>query len=135
MLREDYQPFLTDSAHMASVLFAIFESSHETVSRGRGNDAIHFYVVKFFSIMPLVIPSGLWTPWSLPLLSDNVSFPDERVGEEALPYGAGGLPPHCLLGEPGIHSFVQTPSCGFGVDLMSSQPLCFHCWNGPGKSS
>lgn len=62
---------------------------------------------------------------------DNVSFPDERVGEEALPDGAGGLPPHCLLGEPGIHSFVQTPSCGFGVDLMSSQPLCFHCWNGP----
>lgn len=26
-----------------------------------GNDEIHFYVVKFFSIMPLVIPSGLWT--------------------------------------------------------------------------
>ena len=85
-----------------------------------GNDEIYFCMMKFFAIMPLVIPSGLWATRSLPLLSDNVSFPDERVSEETLPYGAGGLPPHCLLGEPGIHSFVQTPSCGFVVDLMSS---------------
>ena len=99
-----------------------------------GSGETYFCMMRFFSITPPMIPGGLWTTWSPPLLSDNVGFPYERVGEEALPGGAAGLPPHCPLGEPGIRSSVQTPSLGFGMDLLSPQPLCFHCWNGPGES-
>ena len=36
LLRENYQSCLTDSAHISSVLFAIFESLREAVSRGWG---------------------------------------------------------------------------------------------------
>ena len=50
LLREDYQSFLTDPDHISSVLFAIFESLHERVSRGWGQwwnillqDEILFY--------------------------------------------------------------------------------------------
>lgn len=76
----------------------------------------------YYKILLVMLPMllrELHTTWSFPLLSDNFSLLDERPGKEAFPYWLGCLSPHRLLGEPGFHCAVQTPSCRTGVDLVS----------------
>ncbi|KAM5213457.1 ABC-type organic anion transporter ABCA8 isoform 5-T6 [Hipposideros larvatus] len=69
--------------------------------------------------------SPLW------IVFDSFGFPHERLDQEIFLRGPGRVPTHYLLGEPGIHSVVQAPSCILGVDLKCFQPLCLHAWDGP----
>lgn len=59
-------------------------------------------------------------PTGSSVILDSFGFPNERLDQEIFPHWPRRVPSHRLLGEPGIHSVVQTPSCILGVDFKFS---------------
>lgn len=65
----------------------------------------------------LVIMLEKYKPTRSSLVLDSFGFLNEHLGKEIFPHWPGRVPPHCLLGQSGVHSTVQIPSCILGVDF------------------